>query len=132
MATPLVDHHVEEARGERPALRVGDRVISYAELQSLVNQAGNSLIAAGVQPEQRVAILLPDGWEFVATFIGAMKIGAVPLPLNMLAPPADLGYFLDDSRARALVATPSLTRPLMATDGLVPPTLRSVLLVSGD
>ena len=82
MAAPLVDRHVTEGRGDLPALRLRDRTVTFSELQSQVNSAGNALCAHGVMPEQRVAILLPDGPEFVAAFIGAMKIGAVPVPLN--------------------------------------------------
>lgn len=108
MAVPLVDRHVQEGRGSRPALRLAGRDVSYAELQTLVNRAGNALRAAGVAPEQRVAILLPDGPEFVATFIGAMKIGAVPVPMNTAAREPELRFMLDDSRARAVVVHPNL------------------------
>jgi benzoate-CoA ligase family protein len=108
MATPLVDRHVEEGRGERPALHLPQGDVTYAELQTLVNRAGNALAAMGVMPEQRVAILLPDCVEFVAAFIGAMKIGAVPVPLNTAARPAELSYMLGDCRARALIAHASL------------------------
>jgi benzoate-CoA ligase len=108
MATPLVDRHVEEGRGALPALRLREQDLSYAALQARVNQAGHVLLAAGVQPEQRVAILLPDGPEFVAAFIGAMKIGAVPVPMNTAARPEELQFMLADSRARVLVAHTSL------------------------
>jgi benzoate-CoA ligase len=108
MATPLVDRHVEEGRGDRTALHLPDGDVSYAELQALVNRAGNALTAMGVLPEQRVAILLPDCAEFVAAFIGAMKIGAVPVPLNTAARPAELSYMLGDCRARAQVADATL------------------------
>lgn len=113
MATPLLDRHVEEGRGERPALRLDNEVVSYRELQALANRAGNALLGAGVQPEQRVALLLLDGPEFVATFLGAMKIGAVPVPLNTIAPLDELRYFLGDSRSRALVATPTIAGALL-------------------
>ena len=131
MATPLVDRHVEEGRGERPALRLDDRIVGYRELRELVNRAGNALLLAGVRPEQRVALLLPDGVEFIATFVGAMKIGAVPVPLNTLAPPGELAYFVVNSRARALVATPDLVRPLLEGD---PATLRllAAIFLVGD
>ncbi len=125
MAVPLVDRHVEEGRGSRPALRTDASTISYAELQALVNRAGNALRAAGVASEQRVAILLPDGPEFVATFIGAMKIGAVPVPINTAARQAELRFMLDDSRARALVVHGGL---MDAVTDSVP----TVLVVGGD
>jgi benzoate-CoA ligase len=104
MATPLVDRHVQEGRGDRPALHLPAGDVTYAELQRLVNRAGNALTAMGVMPEQRVAILLPDCAQFVAAFIGAMKIGAVPVPLNTAARPAELSYMLGDCRARVLIA----------------------------
>jgi benzoate-CoA ligase family protein len=108
MATPLVDRHVDEGRGHRPALRVADRDITYAELRERSNRAGNALREAGVEPEQRIAIVLPDGPDFVATFVGAMKIGAVPVPMNTSARPADFAFMLSNSRAKALVAHETL------------------------
>lgn len=112
MATPLVDRHVREGRGTRPALRLRNGAVSYGELQGRVNRAGNALKAAGVVPEQRVAILLPDSPEFVAAFIGAMKIGAVPVPINTAARPAELAYMLGDCRARAVVTDDALQQSL--------------------
>lgn len=127
MVTPLLDRHVAEGRGDRPALRLLDAELSYAELQALANRAGNALRAAGVEPEQRVGLLLHDGPEFVATFLGAMKIGAVPVPFNTLAPPSDLAYYLADSRARALVADAGLVGTALAAPDT--PLLRQVLVV---
>ncbi len=108
VATLLVDRHVAEGRGGRPALRLGERAVTYAALQALANRAGNALRSAGVEPEQRVALLLPDGVEFVAGFLGALRIGAVPVPLNTFASAGELAFFLADSRACALVTTPAL------------------------
>jgi benzoate-CoA ligase family protein len=127
MVTPLLDRHVAEGRGDRVALRLLDGELTYSELQALANRAGNALRAAGVEPEQRVAILLHDGPEFVATFLGAMKMGAVPVPLNTLAPPADLAYYLSDSRARALVADAGLVGAALGAPDL--PLLRRILVV---
>jgi benzoate-CoA ligase family protein len=119
MAVPLVDRHVDEGRGSRPALRLEHRDVCYAELLEQVNRAGNALRAAGVQSEQRVAILLRDGLEFVATFIGAMKIGAVPVPLNTFARPAELALMISDSRAQALVADAEFLESISAAPRLI-------------
>ena len=119
MATPLVDRHVDEGRGARPALRLASGSLTYAELRALVNRAGNALSALGVMREQRVAILLPDGVEFVAAFIGAMKIGAVPVPLNTAARPPELAYMLGDCRARALIAHATLLRAVSELPSIV-------------
>jgi benzoate-CoA ligase len=72
-----------------------------------------------------VAILLRDGLEFVATFIGAMKIGAVPVPLNTFARPAEQQFMLDDSRARALIVESDLVKSLEPRGG-------RILVVGGD
>src|SRR5947208_16884613 len=55
--------------------------------------------------EQRVVLLLPDGPEFVWSFWGALKIGAVPVPTNTLLKPRDYEYILRDSRARVAIAS---------------------------
>src|SRR5262249_21214282 len=75
----------------------------------------------------RVAIVLGDGVEFVATFVGAMKIGAVPVPLSTQLTPADLRALIADSRARAVVVDAALS------DGLVDAEAwRAVLIVGGE
>jgi len=68
------------------------------------NRAGNMLRRLGVTLEQRVVLLLPDGPEFVSSFWGALKIGAVPVPTNTLLKPRDYEYILRDSRAAVVIA----------------------------
>jgi len=103
MTTRLLDDHLEAGRGERVAIRYRDRKIRYRELAEEVARVAHALLALGVQMEQRVMLLLPDCPEFIAVFLGAMRIGAVPVPVNTLAPPDDYGYYLTDSRATVLV-----------------------------
>jgi benzoate-CoA ligase len=81
----------------------------------LVNRAGNALLDLGVQREQRVLCLLLDSPEFLATFWGAIKIGAVPIPVNTMLRGDDYLYFLDDSRAPVAV----ISEPLLAEAGPV-------------
>ena len=57
-----------------------------------MNRFGSALRRLGVRPEERVLLLLLDGPEFVYSFFGAIKIGAVPVPLNTLWKPADYQY----------------------------------------
>ncbi|HZS02071.1 MAG TPA: benzoate-CoA ligase family protein [Chloroflexota bacterium] len=105
MATALVDRHLQAGRGDRVAVYYGDQQLTYWDLAALVNRTGNGLRSLGLGLEDRVVLLLPDCPEFLATFLGAMKIGAVPVPVNTLATVDDLGYYLSDSRARAVVLT---------------------------
>ena len=109
----FVDRHIEEGRGSRPAFRVAGRRFTYAEIHTAVNQVGNALRWAGVGPGDRVLMVLLDGPEFVATFFGSIKIGAVPVPVNTLMRSADYRFFLDDSGAKVLV----VSEPLWAEVG---------------
>src|SRR3712207_2333469 len=93
MATVLVDRHLREGRGDRVAVYYDDRQLTYWELAALVNQTGNGLRALGIGLEDRIVLLLPDAPEFLATFLGAMKIGAVPVPINTLATGEDFLYY---------------------------------------
>jgi benzoate-CoA ligase family protein len=72
-----------------------------------VNRAGNGLRILGVEPEDRVALIVPDSPNFVASFLGAVKIGAVPVTLSTLLTARDYAYLLADSRARVLVVDPA-------------------------
>jgi benzoate-CoA ligase len=66
------------------------------------------LTGLGLEIEDRVVIVLPDCPEFFYCFLGAMKIGAVPVAVNTLASPKDYAYFLNDSRAKIVVVHESL------------------------
>lgn len=107
-AYQFVDRHVVEGRGSNTAF-VHDRGrTTYGELAELVAQAGHALRVCGVGQEQRVALCLKDTIDFPAVFWGAIKIGAVPVPLNTLLTTDDYAYMLRDSRACALVVAADL------------------------
>ncbi len=110
-ANHFIDRHVGEGRGAKIAY-IDDRgSYTYAELAARVNRAGNVLKRLGVQMEQRVLLCLNDGIDFVAFFWGAIKIGAIPVPVNTLLTPADYDFMLRDSRAKILaVSAPLLER----------------------
>lgn len=108
MATVLVDRHVEEGRGDQVAIYFRDQTITYSELQARVNRAGHVLRDNGVEVEQRVMLFMADRPELVETYVGAMKIGAVPVPVNVMTTPEELAYYLEDSRAAAFVVDANL------------------------
>jgi benzoate-CoA ligase family protein len=103
-ATEFVDRHIQEGRAERMALRYEGRTFTYGQVAQMVNRVGNALRELGVEMENRVLILLYDSPEFAASFFGAMKIGAVPVPVNTMMRAQDYAYFLNDSRAKVLIA----------------------------
>src|SRR5262252_7689883 len=126
----FVDRNIAEGRGTAPAFTYEGRTLTYADVHELVNRTGNALLEIGVEPEHRVLMLCLDAPEFLGTFWGAIKIGAVPIPTNTLMRTADYLYFLDDSRARvAVVSAPLLAEagPILGQARL----LRHVLVAGG-
>jgi benzoate-CoA ligase family protein len=101
----FLDARVREGRGDRTALITDARRLTYREVQALANRYANLLGSAGVAPEQRVIIALPDGPDFVAALFGILKIGAVVVMVNPELKPDAIEYFFEYSRAAvALVA----------------------------
>jgi benzoate-CoA ligase family protein len=128
-AAPLfVDAPVEEGRGERTALVTPAGPVTYAGLQRLTDRAAGALRALGVETEQRVALLMADGPGWAATFFGALKLGAVAVPLNTRLGPADLRTVLADCRPRVLVAD----GPLLAAAGIDPATVGARVVLDFD
>lgn len=102
-ATTFVDDVVAGGRGERTAIFYEDRRFTYRQVQEAVNRAGNAFRALGLDLEQRVLLVLPDCPEFAFSFFGAIKVGAVPIPVNPWMKARSYEYLLDDSRARIAV-----------------------------
>jgi len=127
-AETFIDAH-RGVRDEAIAIRCQGQSVSYGELAANVDRCGNALRELGVAQEQRVVILCVDSPAFVYAFFGAIKIGAIPVPVNTLLTPNDLRYILQDSRAVAIVASaPLVAKALEAREGS--PHLRHVLAAS--
>ncbi len=117
VATHFIDRPAREHPG-RVAIVGEPAAVTYAELSLLVNRVGNALRGSKCQPGERVLIVLPDSAEFIASFFGAAKIGAVAVPVNPMTRSADYAYFLADSGARmAIVHSAALAEFLPAVQG---------------
>jgi benzoate-CoA ligase family protein len=103
--TWLLDRHVAEGRGSRIALRCQGQSTTYEGLLDLTERVSTGLRALGVRAEERVAMVMLDSPEFVATFLGALRIGAIPVLTNPLLPGRDLARIVADSRARIIVVS---------------------------
>src|SRR5579859_885316 len=130
-AAYFVDRHMREGRAGKIAIECGDTQVTYAQLFTRVNQFGNALKKLEVRMEERVLLLLLDTPDFAVTFFGAIKIGAVPVPVNTLLKPADYKYMLNNSRARVAVVSGSLLSLLQAIPKNELRHLETVI-VSGD
>ncbi len=130
-AVHFVDRHVAEGRGAHVAIECGEARITYGEVQQHVNRCGNALRDIGVRPEDRVLLLLLDGPEFVYGFFGAIKIGAVPVPLNTLWKPADYQFVIRDSRAAVLIVSAELLPSIERIPGADRRSLRHIIVAGG-
>ncbi|WP_034725746.1 benzoate-CoA ligase family protein [Calidifontibacillus oryziterrae] len=99
----FIDKQVENGFGQDVAIFYQDEQITYRQLQERINQFGNVLKQLGINMEQRILLACYDSPEFVASFFGAIKIGAIPVPVNTMMKPKDFEYFLNNSRSKVLV-----------------------------
>jgi benzoate-CoA ligase family protein len=121
LATWLLDERVTEGRGDRVALRLPDRELSYRDVQALADRFANVLQGLGVRPEERIFLALPDGAEFVGALFGTLKAGAVVVMLN-----PELG-------AEAIAALFDYLRPRLAViDGTLAPVFSEALGRAGE
>jgi benzoate-CoA ligase family protein len=120
----LLDTNLERGRANKVAVRTHGAEWTYGEIAELVNRAGNALRDLGVEIENRVLIAMPDSVAFVATFFGAVKLGAVPVPVSPMLRPEEYAWLLADSRAKAAVVSEPVAALLREADDLpVPPRL---------
>ena len=130
-ASAMLDRALEAGRGASAAYLLEDgTVVSYDELARLTAGVASALRELGIDREQRVLMVMDDSPAFVATFLGTMRIGAVPVPVNPMDRVDNYEYYLDDSYARAAVIDASLVEalgPVLARRGELP-----VLVAQGD
>ena len=112
-ASAFLDRNLAEGRGAKTAIYHEGTAYTYAQIAELANRVGNGLLDLGIDLEHRVALLLLDSPQFAAAFFGAIKIGAVAVPINTMLRPNDYVYLLNDSRARALLIHAALWKQVV-------------------
>jgi long-chain acyl-CoA synthetase len=88
---------------ERTALISDKQYITYGQLNRAVNAIANLLKQSGIAKGDKVAVMLPNIPEFVYSYFGVMKTGAVVVPLNTMSTPYELTYLLNNSDAKILI-----------------------------
>src|SRR5919106_877177 len=124
-ASLLLDRNLEAGRRDKAAILWGDETLTYGELHARACGAGAELRDLGVERGERVLLVMDDNPGFPAAFLGAMRIGAVPVPVNPLYGADDYPYFVGDSGARlaivdALCAEKVRAPKLLLVDELEP------------
>jgi long-chain acyl-CoA synthetase len=93
-----------DLRPDHVAIKVDDSELSYAELDRAAARVAGLLRAKGVQPGDRVGIMLPNVAHFALSYYGALRIGAAVVPMNPLLKEREVGFYLSDSGARVILA----------------------------
>jgi benzoate-CoA ligase len=125
----LLERNLNAGRGNKRVISSAAKDLTYGELFELACGAGQALRDMGVRREERVLIIGYDSPGWIAAFLGAIRIGAVPVPVNpLLQRSEDYDHFIDDSLARAVVVdadTEEKLKPAVARAAVPPRMLRS-------
>jgi long-chain acyl-CoA synthetase len=95
----ILDHHVR-LRPDRDAVVMGDRRLTYRQLDVMASRVASGLRALGLQPGDHVALTCPNVPYFPIAYFGILRAGGVVVPLNVLLKPREIAYHLEDSRSR--------------------------------
>lgn len=108
MVTTIADILPQAARkhGDRVALIIDSNRWSFRELDALSNRVANGLVASGVEPGDRVGLFGPNCWEWLVSYYGIAKAGAVVNPLSSMLTADEVQYAITDTGARAVIASP--------------------------
>ncbi|MGF1507447.1 MAG: benzoate-CoA ligase family protein [Chloroflexi bacterium] len=101
-AVDILEHNLDE-RPDKVALYSLERSMTFRQVSEEVNQVGNALKALGVRPGEYVALACNDQPEWVTSFFGIVKIGAIAIGMNVMLAPTGYEYILKDSRARVII-----------------------------
>ena len=115
----------------KTAIRFRDQETTYADFDKRANQVANGLIALGVQPGDRVALLLHNIPLFMEAYYGILKAGAAVVPMNVLYKPAEIEYIVKDSGAKALLTLAAFA-PQALQAATNAPDLRKVIVASPE
>ena len=116
----FLDRNVRQGRGQKIAIYTEHRDYTYSDLEKMVNKTANALREINVRIEDRILLLMLDIPQYYALFWGAIKYGAVPIPVNTMLTPQDYEFYLNDSRARVLAVSEELIPLIKDIEGDLP------------
>ena len=99
--------------GDKVALAIGDRTFTFRQLDQLSSTLAASLVKLGIRPGDRVTLYAPNSWEWLVSYYGALKTGAVINPINVMLTPAEVAFVTKDCGAKALIGSPEKIKPAL-------------------
>jgi benzoate-CoA ligase family protein len=127
----LIGRHIGTPTADRAALIVDGKSVTYRELAGLVERYAGALAAIGLAPESRLLLFGTDSLDYVATWLGAVRLGAIPVVVSDLYKPSDLHYFLTDTAVATLFIDSEQLPKLLGNAADLPDSLKSIV-VRGD
>src|SRR6202049_1844086 len=109
-AADVLERNLRAGRADKPAYVDPRGTWSFGELADRAARFGQALRALGVRREERIFLCLLDTIDWPTAFLGAIKAGVIPIPVNTLMTEEDYRFMLADSRAKVLV----VSEPLLA------------------
>ncbi|MEI7634087.1 MAG: amino acid adenylation domain-containing protein [bacterium] len=98
-----------------PALRRNGQLLSYGQLEQRAIRLARQLAAAGLEPEQSVAIFMERSFEAVIGCLAVLKAGGSFAPIDITAPHERILYILENSQAKIVLTQPHLKQQLADT-----------------
>jgi 4-hydroxybenzoate-CoA ligase len=130
-AVDFVDRHVAEGRGDKIAFIDHARAITYRQMHDAVTRVGTMLARLGIEPENRIAMVMADTVDYPILYWGAIRAGIVPVLLNTLLTVDQYRFMFSDSRAKAVfVSSPLVANVQQAARDVA--TLKKLVVVGDD
>ena len=125
----LLEHAAHQA-ADTTYVIAGEQHLSYSDVEQAAQRFANVLNDLAILPGEKVALLVPNIGAFPVCFYGSLKLGAVPVPLSVVAPGPEIAYFLQDAEATVLVAFEPLVDAALAGFAAAPH-CRHLIIVNG-
>ncbi|HEV2303396.1 MAG TPA: benzoate-CoA ligase family protein [Stellaceae bacterium] len=131
-AAELIGRNLAAGRGPKTAFIDDLGEYSYADLADRVGRFANALSHLGLRREERILLALLDGIDFPAAFLGAIRAGVVPVPVNTMLGAEEFAYMLADSRARAVVVSAPLAETMRQAVAMLAGPAPTLLVSGGE
>ena len=112
-ADDLIERNINAGRGEKIAFIDSNGQYTFNQVAEKASQFSNAIQKLGLRKESRLILVMLDSIEFVSCFLGAIKAGIIPVPLNTRLTPRDYSYIISDTDAAGLVISDSLIETVL-------------------
>jgi long-chain acyl-CoA synthetase len=126
-----IAHHVERGQllfPDKTALIFEDKSFTYKQLDQSANRVANGLRGLGIKKGDRIALFVPNIPEFIISYVGILKVGAVAVSVNVMLKSAEVSYILHDCAAKAIITTEFQSEQVLEADL---PELQHILIAEG-